>query len=71
MILKGTEVFKGLLVQARLMADQKTPVGNFTAGGVVKLSACDIPSVSRPHEAHVGCMLYINLAVSVCIYRAL
>ena len=46
--LAGTDLFKGLLVQARLMADLTTPVGTFTPipGGVVKLSACTINAVS-------------------------
>ncbi|KAL5473142.1 hypothetical protein EMCRGX_G027590 [Ephydatia muelleri] len=47
--LKGTDVFKGLLVQARLVADQTTPVGSFTPGGVVKLSACTIASSAVTH----------------------
>lgn len=40
--LSGTVQFRGLLVQARTMADD-SPVGSFTAddGGVTRLSSCD------------------------------
>ena len=73
--LKGTDVFKGLLVQARLVADQTTPVGSFTPGGVVKLSACTIASVSRTrvYEAHVYMYIaehcLINPTLHACFCR--
>lgn len=43
--LSGSQSFRGLLVQARTVADD-TPVGSFTAeSGVTRLSSCDRPDV--------------------------
>ena len=43
--LQCTEQFDGMLVQGRLTADGKTPVGTFSSTDILRLSNCDPPNV--------------------------
>ena len=49
----NNEQFRGILVQARQIADASSPVGRFTVlGDTTELSACTPPEVSnRPHKS--------------------
>lgn len=52
--ISGAEQFRGVLLQARLVADDTTPVGSFTATDPnTRLSSCTPPEVSKETIMHV------------------
>lgn len=47
-VLESTAIYRGFLVQGRLKADEKTPVGQFLIANGVRLMDCHmLPNVSR------------------------